>query len=159
MTTHPIDTEALRRLADAATAGPWENARNGVQQSLDAATKAGDYRYEGVGIVPEEYVRQDDAEFIAAARTAVPALLDALAAAEHRATRAEAQSALRGRAVVMYRERAREAEAEVKRLSWKCGHLADKYDTDTEELRQEVDRAEERIKAVLAVLGLEVGDA
>ena len=39
-------------------------------------------------------------------------LLDALAAAEHRATRAEAQSAIRGRAVVMYRERAREAEAE-----------------------------------------------
>ena len=112
MTTHPIDTEALRRLADAATAGPWENARNGVQQSLDAATKAGDYRYEGVGIVPEEYVRQDDAEFIAAARTAVPALLDALAAAEHRATRAEAQSAIRGRAVVIYRDRAREAEAE-----------------------------------------------
>ena len=112
MTTHPIDTEALRRLADAATAGPWENARNGVQQSLDAATKAGDYRYEGVGIVPEEYVRQDDAEFIAAARTAVPALLDALAAAEHRATRAEARAAIRGRAVVIYRERARQAEAE-----------------------------------------------
>ena len=37
--------------------------------------------------------------------------LDALAAAEHRATRAEAQSAIRGRAVVIYRERAREAEA------------------------------------------------
>ena len=88
-----------------------------------------------------------------------PEILDRLAAAEHRATRAEAQSAIRGRAVVMYRERAREAEAEVKRLSWKCGHLADKYDTDTEELRQEVDQAEERIKAVLAVFGLEVGDA
>lgn len=39
-------------------------------------------------------------------------LLDLLAAAEHRATRAEAQSAVRGRAVVIYRERAREAEAE-----------------------------------------------
>ena len=38
---------------------------------------------------------------------AVLALLDAL-------TRAEAQSAIRGRAVVMYRERAREAEARVK---------------------------------------------
>src|SRR5699024_4550856 len=38
--------------------------------------------------------------------------LDLLAAAEHRATRAEAQSAIRGRAVVIYRERAREAEAE-----------------------------------------------
>lgn len=33
-------------------------------------------------------------------------------AAEHRAIRAEAQSAIRGRAVVIYRERAREAEAE-----------------------------------------------
>lgn len=41
-------------------------------------------------------------------------LLDLLAAAEHRATRAEAQSAIRGRAVVMYRERAREAEARIK---------------------------------------------
>lgn len=37
--------------------------------------------------------------------------LSALAAAEHRATRAEAQAAIRGRAVVMYWERAREAEA------------------------------------------------
>ena len=40
------------------------------------------------------------------------ALLARLQAAEHRATRAEAQSAIRGRAVVIYRERAREAEAE-----------------------------------------------
>ena len=38
--------------------------------------------------------------------------LSALTAAEHRATRAEAQSAIRGRAVAIYRERAREAEAE-----------------------------------------------
>ena len=36
---------------------------------------------------------------------------EALAAAEHRATRAEAQAAIRGRAVVIYRERARQAEA------------------------------------------------
>ena len=43
---------------------------------------------------------------------AVDGLWAALAAAEHRATRAEAQSAIRGRAVVMYRERARQAEAE-----------------------------------------------
>ena len=42
----------------------------------------------------------------------VPEILDRLATAEHRATRAEAQSAIRGRAVVIYRERAREAEAE-----------------------------------------------
>ena len=70
----------------------------------------------------------------------VDGLWAALDRAEHRIARLEAQSDIRGRAVVMYRERAREAEAEVKRLSWKCGHLADKYDTDTEELRQEVDQ-------------------
>ena len=46
------------------------------------------------------------------ARVKRDAAREALAAAEHRATRAEAQSAIRGRAVVIYRERAREAEAE-----------------------------------------------
>ena len=89
MTT--ADRNRLRKLADAATPGPWENTRNGVQQTIGAATKVGDYKYEGVGIVPEEYVRQEDAEFIAAARTAVPALLDALASAEDRATQAKAR--------------------------------------------------------------------
>src|SRR5699024_4109229 len=34
----------------------------------------------------------------------MPEILDRLAAAEHRATRAEAQSAIRGRVVVIYRE-------------------------------------------------------
>ena len=42
----------------------------------------------------------------------VLSLLDLLAAAEHRATRAEAQSAIRGRAVLIYQQRARQAEAE-----------------------------------------------
>src|SRR5699024_9052526 len=73
VTTHPIDTEALRREALG-------------QLGLAAM----DPRWPG----------------------RVLSLLDALAAAEHRATRAEAQSAIRGRAVVIYRERAREAEAE-----------------------------------------------
>ena len=39
-----------------------------------------------------------------------------------------------------------QAEAEVKRLSWRCGHLADKYTQDTDELRQEADQAEQRIR-------------
>ena len=47
-----------------------------------------------------------------ALRDAAWRLATALAAAEHRATRAEAQSDIRGRAVVIYRDRAREAEAE-----------------------------------------------
>ena len=50
---------------------------------------------------------------------------DALAAAEHRATRAEAQSDIRGRAVVIYRARAREAEARIKAVQ----DLIDQADT------------------------------
>ena len=125
------DRDRLRRLADAATPGPWENTRNGVQQSLAAATKVGDYKYEGVGIVPEEYVRQDDAEFIAAAREAVPALLDAL-------TRAEAQSAIRGRAVAIYRKRAEEAEVAAR---W-AHDRAYKADLSWEDEKRRADQAE-----------------
>ena len=52
-------------------------------------------------------------------------LLALLAAAEQRATRAEAQSAIRGRAVVVYRERAREAEARIKAVE----DVLDKHET------------------------------
>ena len=55
----------------------------------------------------------------------VDGLWTALAVAEHRATRAEAQSAIRGRAVVIYRERAREAEARIKAVQ----DLIDQADT------------------------------
>lgn len=50
----------------------------------------------------------------AATAREVTVLFNLLAAAEARATRAEAQSRIRGRAVVMYRERAREAEARIR---------------------------------------------
>ena len=45
----------------------------------------------------------------------VLALLDQLDQAEHRIARLEAQTSIRGRAVIMYRERAREAEARIRR--------------------------------------------
>ena len=100
MTAHPIDTEALRRLADAATPGPWN------------PHPAGKYVWtEELGGIIQNW--SDDAnavadmEFIAAAREAVPALLDRIA-------RLEAQSDIRGRAVAMYRDRARQAEARIK---------------------------------------------
>ena len=79
----------------------------------------------------------------------------ALTAAEHRATRAEAQSAIRGRAVVIYRERAREAEAE--RDEWRQTAL-DERGAALDTLEQ-IKARDKRIQAVLAVLGLEVGDA
>lgn len=49
-----------------------------------------------------------------ALRDAAWRLATALATAEHRIARLEAQTDIRGRAVVMYRERAREAEARIK---------------------------------------------
>ena len=47
-------------------------------------------------------------------------LLDQLDQAEHRIARLEAQSDIRGRAVVIYRERAREAEARIKAVRDLC---------------------------------------
>ena len=73
-----------------------------------------------------------------------PAILDRLAAAEHRAARAEAQSAIRGRAVVIYRERAREAEAE--RDGWRQTAL-DERGAALDTLEQ-IKARDARIKAV-----------
>ena len=75
---------------------------------------------------------------------AVYGLWAALAAAEHRATRAEAQSAIRGRAVVMYRDRAREAEAE--RDEWRQTAL-DERAAALDALEQ-IKAREARIKSV-----------
>ena len=68
--------------------------------------------------------------------------------AEHRATRAEAQSAIRGRAVVIYRERAREAEAE--RDGWRQTAL-DERGAALDTLEQ-IKARDARIKAVQDVL-------
>ena len=138
------DRDRLRRLADAATPGPWENTRNGVQQTIDAATKVGDYKYEGVGIVPEEYVRQEDAEFIAAARTAVPALLDALASAEDRATQAKARIRhLEATAQITVRKALR---AEAERDEWRQTALDERG--ATLDLLEQIKVRDRRIQAV-----------
>lgn len=82
MTTHPIDRDHLRKLADDATPGPWSFADYG-----DPAPE-----HWPVGLVEDDggaeawtcdtalAMSRPDAEFIAAARTAVPALLDENAA-------------------------------------------------------------------------------
>ena len=101
MTVQPT-REQLRALADAATPGPWE-----VHGSLI-----------GIGRAKPDFGQtwglrwRQDIEFICAARTAIPQLLDQLDRAEHRIARLEAQTDIRGRAVVIYRDRARKAEAE-----------------------------------------------
>ena len=91
MTAHPNDIEAL-----------LDELRRNAQAPMDRFD-----RLHGMGGFPE--YGEDERPF----PDEVLKLLDLLAAAEHRATRAEAQSAVRGRAVVIYRERAREAEARI----------------------------------------------
>ena len=63
----------------------------------------------------------------------MPGLLDLLAAAEHRIARLEAQTDIRGRAAVMYRERARKAEAE--RDEWRQTALGERAARRDEEKR------------------------
>jgi len=66
---------AIEARANAATEGPWETHDGDVVQSYDIAVKTGEHSYEREGIIPGEYVRDNDAEFIANARTDVPVLL------------------------------------------------------------------------------------
>lgn len=171
MTAHPIDTEALRRFADAATPGPW------VVKTCEPCAEHGreDIQiWDERGQIPiaqwMDEIDPDagaDAEFIAAAREAVPALLDALAAAEHRIARLEAQSDIRGRAVVIYRDRAREAEAErdwnirssrlAKEERIKANARAEKAEARIRDLTQEV--RDERGAALDALEQIKVRDA
>ena len=78
----------------------------------------------------------------------VDGLWAALAQAEHRIARLEAQTSIRGRAVVMYRERAREAEAE--RDEWRQTAL-DERAAALDALEQ-IKVRDARIKAVQDVL-------
>ena len=147
MTTHPIDTEALRARAEHV------------------------YRHGGPANAVESLAAN------------VPEILDRLAAAEHRATRAEARAEVRGRAVAIYRKRAEEAEVAARwahdraykaDLSWEDEkRRADQAEASRDEWRQtaldergaaldlleQIKVRDKRIQAVLAVLGLEVGDA
>ena len=115
--TAPIDEARLRELAEAATPGPWEwcdcpsncghigsgsdhlatvtfgDWGDEIPVLKHVGTSSLDQRYEVVmemnayGEVPIEQARAN-AELIAAARTAIPALLDALSAERERGDRA-----------------------------------------------------------------------
>lgn len=63
-----------------------------------------------------------------------------LGRAEHRIARLEAQTAIRGRAVVMYRDRAREAEARIKAVQDLIdGWQVDGYDALLRRIRRALD--------------------
>lgn len=74
MTEQQIDRERLRKLADAAARGPWEVDDGGGYDF--SVTQGPDGDYIACDVTPR------DAEFIAAARTAIPQLLDLLDQAE-----------------------------------------------------------------------------
>lgn len=146
MNPHPIDTEALRRLADAATDGPWEAHGTTIAAITGSGSCQGCSGLVSPAHEPSCYwseiaaAGEADAEFIAAARTAVPALLDALAAAEHRATRAETQSEARRIDIAYWTARAQ-----------MMGRKRDAGLRDLAHVQKERDNALARIKAVEAL--------
>ena len=82
--------EYLQKLADAATSGPWEAHGTSIAAITGSGSCRGCSGLVSPAHEPSCYWSEiagagdADAEFIASARTAVPALLDALAAAEAR---------------------------------------------------------------------------
>ena len=74
-------------------------------------------------------------------------LLDQLDRAEHRIARLEAQTSIRGRAVVMYRERARTAEAERDAAR---GYISE-LETAVQSRNDVIKHRDARIKAVRAL--------
>lgn len=78
----PEERAEIRARADAATGGLWVVVYDGTERSVET-TESGRF----VCHLNSNMLRySDDADFIAAARTDVPRLLDALEAAERRAT-------------------------------------------------------------------------
>jgi hypothetical protein len=99
-TPTPAEREHWQRLAGEATPEPWKAERLGREIEIGSETWLGHLSVSCIhlGEAPNALEVADakaDAEFIAAARTAVPALLSALARAEARAGEAE-DAACRG---------------------------------------------------------------
>ena len=79
--TDPRETlNRIRKQADAATDGPWEAGERCVFTPTGEAVVSDDVVVYAHGFSGEGVGLYEDAEFIAAARTTVPALLDALEA-------------------------------------------------------------------------------
>ena len=83
--------EAIKERTNSATEGPWVYDGD-VNQDYSLATKTGPHEWERTGIIPGEYVRPNDAEFIANARTDIPKLITALEAFERWARSLETHS-------------------------------------------------------------------
>lgn len=72
-----------RKLADEASSGPWDYYRPHPRYRsyvIESVTPAGHLSDDGVVMVCEDVNAEDNAAFVAASRTAVPALLDAVQA-------------------------------------------------------------------------------
>ena len=95
---NPDPREILARIraqADAATPGPWMTYTVTPNMGSEILTAPGEGEAYGDYVVPE-YIDMDNAEFIAAARTTVPALLDLAEAVLERHVKAQPITAAYG---------------------------------------------------------------
>ena len=150
MTDQQTDRDQLRALANAATPGPWEADYSGENNySIKSpGTEWGD----GYAWVSDP----SNAEFIAAARTAIPVLLDQLEQAERDRDWLFRSSRLAKEGRIKANARAERAEARIRHHEDTARVLV-KEVIAAEDARDEHRRgkvaAEERIKAVEDVLG------
>jgi chromosome segregation ATPase len=112
------DAEGARERAEKATPGPWEAEQDGVLVYVVTAEPQSSGHREAVALIDDDTGRllgQDaDADFIAHARTDIPALADALEAAEKKLARHRAEDY--PAQVSDLSEMLRDAETELARL-------------------------------------------
>lgn len=146
----PDERAAMRALADAATRAPWEASRDDLTDDMNVVHDQ-EHRvwvaHTGTrGMVGAE----PDAEFIAAARTAVPRLLDALDTAEAKARLVETYLRMEREAARRNLERAEKAEAEVARLRERAAPVRPEREEALGEVRAWVsDHASESISRLV----------
>lgn len=122
-----------RRLADEATDGPWE------AYSLPAVPP-GQWQMVGVGQVDNEMGHRieamfdDDAAFIAAARSAVPALLDEVERLTDRVDELRSQIGIEVRARQEWESNAAEAEGRIEAAEAELSNVQADYDRRGERL-------------------------
>src|SRR5699024_6879227 len=118
--------------------------QEGTAMTTDAFTEITEGEWKDLATTEITHLTDEEKDYLPRAwdewiaRVKRDAAREALAAAEHRATRAEAQSAIRGRAVVIYRKRAEEAEVAAR---W-AHDRAYKADLSWEDEKRRADQAE-----------------
>jgi hypothetical protein len=151
VSTEPIDLDAAQALADAATPGPWTSWRK-IPGVVRIETTTGDaliYR-DSLDEEDGQLITEADAEFIAAARTVVPALIAEVQ--ELRELQSQRTNLVEETSALM--KTAARLTAESESLANRCQEVAD----ENEQLKAKLGKASAVLPRGEAVLGGKASD-